>query len=502
MKTNTFTIPISSAVLNETMFKKFGKKINFTKYTREELEDARNHLRTKLSQTESTAGFNDLLADNRYQQDKFMLNLLNTRIKEMLGESARVNEISSDLADRVSKKRKLQSAQSTVKGLSSVHGDEVEQHSKDADRYMSKAKKAARYAQEKNKIVPIRQETSEGIVSEKAVSKKQQRFMGMVNAVKKGKMKAPSAAVAKAAKGMTKKAAHDFAATKLKGLPEKKTDESKMGSMTMKQAKTKSTKLKRIKSKKGIPSADLVSEFYSYDTKKGGQSKPSNDTLGRRPKNGVAAHGDEYKAMRTGTTASGKPYPEHLKKKYGTGGPTGRLPENTIKENYAIILEGIKRFIREDEEGKAKDITAGTDMVNDFTVWMQRVGQYQTKSMIELADSIRANFGQAQSDQFKQTIQPALQQSLDALTQSREIITRAVSALAGGLTDEIPQNMGMSDEEDTMNDSDEMDSDEFAASDAAAGGAETAGREMRESRQQRRARKLSEAHSIISKLAK
>jgi len=95
-----------------------------------------------------------------------------------------------------------------------------------------------------------------------------------------------------------------------------------------------------------------------------------------------------------------------------------------------------------------------------------------------------------------------LQQSLDALTQSREIITRAVSALAGGLTDEIPQNMGMSDEEDTMNDADEMDSDEFAASDAAAGGAETAGREMRESRQQRRARKLSEAHSIISKLAK
>lgn len=61
----------------------------------------------------------------------------------------------------------------------------------------------------------------EGIVSEKAVSKAQQRFMGMVHAVQKGEMKAPSKAVAGAAKGMSKKAGHDFAATKHKGLPEK-----------------------------------------------------------------------------------------------------------------------------------------------------------------------------------------------------------------------------------------------------------------------------------------
>lgn len=53
-----------------------------------------------------------------------------------------------------------------------------------------------------------------------AVSKKQQRFMGMVHAAKKGE-KPASAKVAKAAKGITKKAAHEFATTKHKGLPEK-----------------------------------------------------------------------------------------------------------------------------------------------------------------------------------------------------------------------------------------------------------------------------------------
>jgi len=62
-----------------------------------------------------------------------------------------------------------------------------------------------------------------------AVSKAQQRFMGMVHAAKKGE-KPASIEVAKAAKGMSKKSAEDFARTKHKGLPEKKkkTDETFM----------------------------------------------------------------------------------------------------------------------------------------------------------------------------------------------------------------------------------------------------------------------------------
>ena len=57
-------------------------------------------------------------------------------------------------------------------------------------------------------------------IAEKAVSKKQQKFMGMVHAAQKGERPA-SGAVAKVAKSMGKKDAEDFAATKHKGLPEK-----------------------------------------------------------------------------------------------------------------------------------------------------------------------------------------------------------------------------------------------------------------------------------------
>jgi hypothetical protein len=59
-------------------------------------------------------------------------------------------------------------------------------------------------------------------IDEKALSKQQQKFMGMVYAVKKGDMEAPSPEVAKAAESMTKKQAKDFAKTKHEGLPEVK----------------------------------------------------------------------------------------------------------------------------------------------------------------------------------------------------------------------------------------------------------------------------------------
>ena len=80
-------------------------------------------------------------------------------------------------------------------------------------------------------------------------------------------------------------------------------------------------------------------------------------------------------------------------------------------------------------------------MVNDFTTWMQRIGQYQTKSMIELADAIRAEFGQAESEAFKNAVAPALSSALDTLTQQREAISHAVAVLAGEATDDAAMGM-------------------------------------------------------------
>ena len=58
-------------------------------------------------------------------------------------------------------------------------------------------------------------------VVEKAVSKAQQRFMGMVHATQKGELKDPSAKVKKAADELDKDEVKDMAATSHVGLPEK-----------------------------------------------------------------------------------------------------------------------------------------------------------------------------------------------------------------------------------------------------------------------------------------
>ena len=90
---------------------------------------------------------------------------------------------------------------------------------------IAKAEKAAKNKKEKDEMI---KEALTQVV-EKAVSKAQQKFMGMVHAAKKGE-KPASKEVAKAAKGMSKKSAEDFASTKHKGLPEKKkkTDEGQV----------------------------------------------------------------------------------------------------------------------------------------------------------------------------------------------------------------------------------------------------------------------------------
>lgn len=513
MKTTEFNQPLTAAQLNENMFKKFGARVEFDKYTREELENYRNLLRTKVDQHEKASGFNDLLTNETYQKDKYMLGVLNTKIKEMLGES---------------------------------------------------------------------------VLAEKAVSKAQQKFMGMVHAAQKGE-KPASPEVAKVAKGMSKKAAKDYASTKHKGLPAHKTKEG-IEETTMKTTEAKMKKAKkdydgdgkvetekdevwgsRLKAAKKAGNMEEAVRVMGSDTPYGSMSRPQKGATpdsaekrkdianqaravrasGKQMRTDIASKApdgtrvmkyksemeegfeDKLDAAREKAAAKGKTKEKETAKpesksrtvagkSYGGSKQkdeaevdeascmkpkkSKKVSEARARAHYTIIIEGLRQLLKEDEEGKAKDITAGTDMVNDFTSWMQRIGQYQTKSMIELSDSIRANFGQAEADAFKNTIQPALAEALSSLTQARETITRAVATLAGESAPEEPMgSMGGIEEPldvppaapDAMNPT-----DEFGASDAAVGGEEVSGRGMRESRAFQRAQRLAESHSIISKLAK
>ncbi len=434
MKTTDFRPQVSSSKLQENFTKQFGKRVNLEKYNREQLEDMRNKLRTRVFQHEGASGFNELLHNESYQQDKAMLELLNTRIKEMLGE---------DIKKLRDKMVELSEGKKGVKIAKHPQGSKKATKDYDGD--------------------------------------------GKVEAPKDEVWGSRAKAAKKAGKPFEESAKPDFL------------DMDKDGNK--KEPMKKAVKDKKVK--EGFPTvADAKARAEKEKTTGKFDKKETSTGTQYTRKSSTFTDGGEDSDVKKAKKA----------KKESAVKKTAKLEEG-FRKHVRVVNESLAALLAEDEEGKAKAITAAGDMVNDFTSWMQRVGQYQTKTMIELADAIKADFGAQEAEQFKQAVAPALSATLETLTQQREAVSAAVAVLAGEASPEMPMgaepgmDAGMAPEPgmdaagpDMMNP--EPAGDEFGASDAAAGGPEAAGRAMRESKEQRRARKLAEAHSIMAKLAK
>jgi hypothetical protein len=73
--------PITAKSLNESLAKRFGKRIALEKFTLEQLQDARNKLRTELFNVETKESFNSVKSD-AYQKSKLFLDVLNAEVTE------------------------------------------------------------------------------------------------------------------------------------------------------------------------------------------------------------------------------------------------------------------------------------------------------------------------------------------------------------------------------------------------------------------------------------
>jgi hypothetical protein len=142
-------------------------------------------------------------------------------------------------------------------------------------------------------------------------------------------------------------------------------------------------------------------------------------------------------------------------------------------------------IVREGAEDQAELVMAAKDMVDRVTGWMEDTAEMQTESMLELADAIRDEKGQEQSDSFVNTVKPALESLYAAMETTRGSLTQGV----GMLTGEVVEPMG---DEEVPAEEPEMEptvdaevpaEDDFAAAAPAAGGEEEAGREKRESKE-------------------
>ena len=176
--------------------------------------------------------------------------------------------------------------------------------------------------------------------------------------------------------------------------------------------------------------------------------------------------------------------------------------QTAIKQKFGVG----ESVIKEGAEEQAELTMAAKDMVDRFTAFLEDVAEMGAEGMLELADSIRDELGQEQADNFVNTVKPALEQTQQVLTSSREALTAGVGIITGETapTDTIgaePEG----DMEEPMEP--EMDAegpmpadDEFGASDAATGGEEPEGREKRESYTPKK-KSIAESTRIMNKLA-
>ena len=81
MNIREFSKPVTAKSLNESLAKRFGAKINVDKFTTEQLLDARNKMRTKVFNVETTESF-DSVQNEQYAKDKLFLDVLNAAIGE------------------------------------------------------------------------------------------------------------------------------------------------------------------------------------------------------------------------------------------------------------------------------------------------------------------------------------------------------------------------------------------------------------------------------------
>lgn len=80
--TDLFKFNRTSKRLNESMFKTFGRKLNLETFNVEQLEDARNKLRTQIYTARSSSSFNETVENDALSQAQFMHDAIVAELSE------------------------------------------------------------------------------------------------------------------------------------------------------------------------------------------------------------------------------------------------------------------------------------------------------------------------------------------------------------------------------------------------------------------------------------
>ena len=111
MKSLELTKPITTESLLAEFESRFNQTLDLSKYTKEELEDTANHIRTKIHNITQNTHFGQELKNENYQKSQMMLDIVNQAISEYGGRMATDPEVKAG-STAISAKTKLDKGQS------------------------------------------------------------------------------------------------------------------------------------------------------------------------------------------------------------------------------------------------------------------------------------------------------------------------------------------------------------------------------------------------------
>ena len=105
MKSLELTKPITTESLLAEFESRFNQTMDLSQYTKEELEDTANHIRTKIHDITQNTHFGQELKDNAYQKNQMMLDIVNQAITEYGGNMATsiIGKATGEIKDKLSK---------------------------------------------------------------------------------------------------------------------------------------------------------------------------------------------------------------------------------------------------------------------------------------------------------------------------------------------------------------------------------------------------------------
>jgi hypothetical protein len=483
--TDLFTNNRSAKRLNESLGKTFGRKLNLETFTIEQLEDARNKLRTQIYTARSSSNFNETVENDTLSKAQFMHDAI----------VAELSERDEPIVDNTVQEGPDIDKQAVLEILRKFD-ENMNERGGYGDPDPAKILAALSQGDVESAIDEVWNSYSDQdggeIDMDDYIEDLEYTFKEMVGGSDdEGGDTDDAYALASAGHGsdedygsFNQGEGYDMdqvrtdAAAGIKKSIDKQSDD--------RMAKLKSDKNKGFMAKVGDKIIGGVKgAARGFAGKEGVQTELSTNTL--------KSYQDKAGKDIVNTMTSG----DHMTTDKSAKKVMNRMrgsekADNKIykKENESIEQTGEDmRNLREGEIQQASAIVTAKTMVDRVGRWIEELSGMENDTLLQLGDSIRDEMGQEQAKQFISTVAPAIQSALENLKQARETLSGGVRTLTGEeqpaemLGGDPAADMAAPAEPDAMNAEPgaDMGGDDFDAAEPAAGGIGDAGREQRES---------------------